>query len=208
MFDGQHTVEAEKQRRGGKNCTIECKVYYGLTQEDEEELFLKQTGVSTPVSSGDYLRAEYNFGKGHVVDMVKILERNGIRCDFTKHSVSKKVSDYGAVYKLYEEVGKEDFDAGVKLLMETWNGIASSMTSEVFCAVVRFHCMYDGRYKHSSFVKKLSMVDPKAIVREGRSMVVSSNKFVRVLVNIYNRGRQDYLPQPEELKSLARQNNL
>ena len=39
VFDGQNTVEARRTCNGGKDVTIRCKVFYGLTKEDEATLF-------------------------------------------------------------------------------------------------------------------------------------------------------------------------
>lgn len=47
VFDGQNTVEARRTCNGGKDVTIRCKVFYGLTKEDEATLFAIQTGNAT-----------------------------------------------------------------------------------------------------------------------------------------------------------------
>ena len=35
VFDGQHTIAACKAKRGGRDCMVDCKVFYGLTRLDE-----------------------------------------------------------------------------------------------------------------------------------------------------------------------------
>ena len=47
VFDGQHTLMTRKAMNGGADLPIICKVYYGLTQEEEAILFSRQTGVSS-----------------------------------------------------------------------------------------------------------------------------------------------------------------
>ena len=44
VFDGQNTVEARRTCNGGMELPIRCKVFYGLTKEDEATLFAIQTG--------------------------------------------------------------------------------------------------------------------------------------------------------------------
>lgn len=43
-FDGGHTIAALKAKNGNRDLMVDCKVFYGLTQLDEKELFKKQTG--------------------------------------------------------------------------------------------------------------------------------------------------------------------
>lgn len=62
VFDGQHTLMTRKAMNGGADLPIICKVYYGLTQEEEAILFSRQTGVSAPLTAGAKLRAAL-FGK-------------------------------------------------------------------------------------------------------------------------------------------------
>ena len=52
VFDGQHTIVTRKTMNGGADLPIICKVYTGLTKEEEAILFSKQTGVSRPLTAG------------------------------------------------------------------------------------------------------------------------------------------------------------
>ena len=69
VFNGQHTLAAWKKRYGNK--MIQCKVYRGLTETEEKDLFVKQEGFSKAVGLVDKLRAEYNSGNDEVMDMKK-----------------------------------------------------------------------------------------------------------------------------------------
>lgn len=57
VFDGQHTVSARKQMNGNANLPILCKVYYGMTEQDEALLFAMQTGDSAALTPSAKLRA-------------------------------------------------------------------------------------------------------------------------------------------------------
>mgnify|MGYP003271584299 FL=1 len=56
VFDGQHTIVTRRAMNGGQDLPIICKVYEGLTEEEEAMLFSRQTGVSTPLTAGAELR--------------------------------------------------------------------------------------------------------------------------------------------------------
>ena len=49
VFDGQNTVEARRACNGGKDLPIRCKVFLGLSKEDEATLFaLSLIHISEP----------------------------------------------------------------------------------------------------------------------------------------------------------------
>ena len=57
VVDGQHTIEGRILRNGGKDLPILCKVYTGLTMEQEALFFAEQNGHSAPLTAGIKLRA-------------------------------------------------------------------------------------------------------------------------------------------------------
>lgn len=52
VVDGQHTIEARILRNGGRALPILCKVYTGMTMQQEALLFAEQNGHSAPLSAG------------------------------------------------------------------------------------------------------------------------------------------------------------
>lgn len=46
VFDGQHTIAARKLLNNNCDLNIVCKVYSGLTEQQEAMLFAQQTGIS------------------------------------------------------------------------------------------------------------------------------------------------------------------
>ncbi|PDX74579.1 DUF6551 family protein, partial [Faecalibacterium prausnitzii] len=56
VTDGQHTIEGRILRNGGKDLPILCKVYTGMTVEQEALLFAEQNGFSAPLTAGIKLR--------------------------------------------------------------------------------------------------------------------------------------------------------
>ncbi len=58
VVDGQHTIEARILRNGGRALPILCKVYTGMTMQQEALLFAEQNGHSAPLSAGIKLRAK------------------------------------------------------------------------------------------------------------------------------------------------------
>ena len=58
VMDGQHTIEGCILLNGGEDRPILCKVYTGLTMEQEALLFAEQNGHAAPLSAGIKLRAK------------------------------------------------------------------------------------------------------------------------------------------------------
>ncbi len=58
VTDGQHTIEGRILRNGGEDLPILCKVYTGLTAEQEALFFAEQNGYSAPLTAGIKLRAK------------------------------------------------------------------------------------------------------------------------------------------------------
>ena len=51
VVDGQHTIEARILRNGGRALPILCKVYTGMTMQQEALRFAEQNGHSAPLSA-------------------------------------------------------------------------------------------------------------------------------------------------------------
>lgn len=57
VFDGQHTIAARKVLNGNVDIPILCKVYNGLTEQDEAFLFATQNGEESKPTPGERMRA-------------------------------------------------------------------------------------------------------------------------------------------------------
>ena len=53
VFDGQHTIISLLEMNEGKHIAIRCKVYYGMTEQEEAKLFSMQTGAGRKLSPAD-----------------------------------------------------------------------------------------------------------------------------------------------------------
>ena len=78
VFDGQHTIISLLEMNEGKNLQIRCKVYYGMTEQEEAKIFSMQTGAGRKLSPADKIRAEITSVKtdleGTITDTKTALE--------------------------------------------------------------------------------------------------------------------------------------
>ena len=122
VFNGQHTLAAWKKRYGNK--MIQCKVYRGLTETEEKDLFVKQEGYSKAVGLVDKLRAEYNSGNDEVMDMVRCVTLAGCAMDFDNRTSQSqnRINAVTTAYNVYKEVGHDNFINILDILRRSFYG--------------------------------------------------------------------------------------
>ena len=122
VFNGQHTLAAWKKRYG--NRPILCKVYRGLTEIEEKDLFVKQEGFSKAVGKIDKLRAEYNAGTPDVVEMVDCARIAGCIIDFEAQPTTAKnrVNAIATAYDVYKSIGRDYFINALDILRRAFFG--------------------------------------------------------------------------------------
>ena len=109
VMDGQHTIEGCILLNGGEDRPILCKVYTGLTMEQEALLFAEQNGHAAPLSAGIKLRAKVVGGDAPSKAFVAATNRAGLSLNYD----SMQLSDYrigcvGTALKLYDQLGRRD----------------------------------------------------------------------------------------------------
>ena len=90
VTDGQHTIEARILRNGGKDLPILCKIYTGLTMQQEALFFAEQNGHAAPLTAGIKLRAKVVGEDAPSVAFLAATNRVGL--DFNYDSL--QLSDY------------------------------------------------------------------------------------------------------------------
>ena len=102
VFDGQNTVEARRTCNGGKDVTIRCKVFYGLTKEDEATLFAIQTGNATCLTAGERLRANLVAENPDALYFVGITSNAGVEFAYDGIRAPWKIYCIETAYELYK----------------------------------------------------------------------------------------------------------
>lgn len=122
VFNGQHTLAAWKKRYGNK--PIQCKVYRGLTEVEEKDLFVKQEGFSKAVGMVDKLRAEYNSGDPEVMDMVRCIQIAGCTVDFDNRTsqTQNRINAVTTAFAVYKDVGHDNFINILDILRRSFYG--------------------------------------------------------------------------------------
>ena len=188
VFDGQHTLAALKLLNGGADVVVDCKVYEGLSSEEEATLFSLQNGISKSVESIAKFKALYSAGDIDIVEMVNLTKKAGLTMDFQKNKSEIRIIAIKKSFMIFKSTSNSDYIAILSLIKDTWGGSAESLNTEILGAVYIFHKLYKGEYKHDYFVKQLSKISPIVIVREGKSYITGGDgRFAKQIFNAYNK---------------------
>ena len=124
ILDGQNTVEARRTCNGGMELPIRCKVFYGLTKEDEATLFAIQTGNATCLTAGERLRANLVAENPDALYFVGITSNAGVEFAYDGIRAPWKIYCIETAYELYKQHGCERY---VEMLhiYATWSRISA-----------------------------------------------------------------------------------
>lgn len=189
VFDGQHTLKALVAKNNNKDLMVDCKVYYGMTLEDEARLFAEQNGISRSVESNQKLLSLYIAKDIDVVDFKETIESTGIKCNFKREGAAPwKIACYKSLFDIYLKYGKSHLIELLKIVLEIWGGETDSLRKEILLGMNIFITTYKGEYSRKTLVTKLQKVSPITIFRDGKAFVSGGNKrFARIILNSYNR---------------------
>lgn len=191
IFDGQHTREALRVIHGGE-CMVRCVVYFGLTELDEANLFIEQTGCSTKVTASDKMRVRFNYGGEVESDMVRAAEMAGVRVDFTGGEAINKCTAVKTLMDCYKQIDRAPFIDMMRTIRAAWDGVPGSFSKEVLKGMTCFYQVYYNEFKPKDLISSLQRVRPVTIAREGRGAIGSTKgtSYARFILNLYNSGRR------------------
>lgn len=191
VVDGQHRVAAMRWMNDGGTVMVPCKVYDGLTYEQEADLCYKLDKAKKRLSLSQSTNALVESGAdAESAEIRRLLER----CGFTwalgqKSRKQNEVVSTRAVINAYRLLGGASFSRMFSLLRATWDGEPCSVNAVMISGLALFLKTYDTELNDSTFIKRLSAVDPDEIIRRGK-LDFSTNRtalrYARVLLEKYN----------------------
>jgi len=191
IFDGSHTLAALKQIHKGEHFVVDCKVFSGLTYEDEAYLFALQTGESKDVAFRARLRAMLISNSEEAVMFKKHTAAAGFTlAEETSSNSRYTIAALAKSYKIFTEYGPERYEAILKLLASTFDGAGWSVTSYLLGGMAVFFREFGDEIKVERFVKRLRGVTYDAIRDEARRQMRKSTDIAHALAfaKFYNAG--------------------
>ena len=187
VFDGQHTIVTRKTMNGGADLPIICKVYTGLTKEEEAILFSKQTGVSRPLTAGAELRAALVGKDAQSIAFLNATESTGLQLGLDAYRAPWKIICIRTAFKEYKTYGADLYKEALTMLAKGWEGDPDSLRSGILRGMVRFVALYQGEYDPERLVKRLQTIHPMTLVRDEKAMSGTvSYKYMMLILRTYN----------------------
>ena len=191
LVDGQHRVCAMRKKNGGKDVTALCRVYHGLTYEQEAELYYRLDRAKGHLRLAHATKALVESGAdAEIIEIKRLLEDAGFVWALDKPTGEPfEVEATRAVINAYRLLGGAAFSRMLELVAKTWHGSPGSVKASLLSGMALFLKTYEAELDDDVFIKRLSAVDPEEILRRGKADF-STNKaalrFARVILGKYN----------------------
>ena len=188
IFDGMHTRAAIRLLNGSDNFPILCRVYNGLTEEDEAKLFSMQFGVSEDLSMIYRLRALEVAKDPDVLQFLQATRDAGFKITLGScKSANGHIAACCEAYKSYHALGSVDYTTMLMMLHRTWAGESWSVTRNMISGMTRFVQMYE--VETDDFIRALretTYQEVKDVADRFRGMT-REGAFASALAEIYGR---------------------
>lgn len=190
VFNGQHTTVGWKIHEG-EDAPIMCKVYRGLTWEEEKELFIKQNGISSDPTTFEKMRACYNAGDTDVRGMVVAAARAGVEVTFaTKSEAFGRCIAVSSLFSMYMCLSEKDFVTALLILTGAWQCQKEGYTEGFIKGMTNIFKKYNGQFTPKDMEKSLGRNSPTYYIREAKEMVGAlATRYEKLFVKEYNYNR-------------------
>lgn len=196
VVDGQHRVIALRQMNQDKDVMVACKVYSGMTYEQEADFCYKLDKAKKRLNLSQSTNALAESGEDAEISEIKRIVKNGgfIWALRQKGGNVGEIVATRAVINAYRLLGSVAFTRMMKLLRDTWHGSACSLTARVISGLALFIKTYEIEMDDLMFISQLSKIDPEEIIRRGKldySTTKNALRFARVILEKYNAQRKE-----------------
>lgn len=189
VFDGQHTIAARKMRGGGHDLPILCKVYTGLSEQDEAILFAQQTGFAAKVYPGAKIRALVFAGDPDATSFLEATESAGLSLSFNQSRGQNRIGCVSTAYEAFKSAGAELYIEALRVIAAAWDGHKDSLRAETVQGVTEFIKLYHDEYSPKRLVSRCRRYDPMHICRSVKAAgdtLPAPQKHIFEVWKIYN----------------------
>ena len=188
IFDGMHTRAALMVLNGGDDFPVLCRLFTGMTKEQEAALFTAQFGSSAPVGMIDCLRAMEVAKDPDVLNFLKVTREAGFGITLgSEASPNGSIAAVCSAYKAYGTLGSGEYGRMLTILHRTWAGESWSVNKFMLGGMARFLKMYE--VEDASFVKAFREVTQEMVTNEVRRFrgMTKDGAYAAALAEIFGR---------------------
>lgn len=203
IVDHQHQSQAIYElNKCDPNTPILCKVLTGLTYEQEADLYYRLNTGSTPLSFKDKLVGRIEAKNPEALEFRNIVESCGYVVGGNTNGSLGAVS---TTWKMFRKDGSKHLSQVLSLTYACWPANKNGVDSRIIDGISLFLQYHGDEYKTEQFVKRLSIEDPRDLIRKANSYYaqMDSRAFTKpycmytIIANCYNarlHNRLDIVP--------------
>lgn len=202
VVDGQHHIEAMRQMAGGKDVIVPCMIYTGMTYEDEAAMYASLDTDKTALTPRQHAKAVVEAGSDpKITETKRLVEEGGFTWALEKTTGEPyEIAAVRTLVNAYQLLGGEDFSRMLSLLAGTWQGTPNSLKASILSGMALFVKTYGPELSDRTFIRRMSLVSPEDIIREGRIDNDIALRHARIIWEKYNSQRSSGLELPYRFK--------
>lgn len=188
VIDGQHTLTALRKKNGGNHLLVRCKVYYGLTEQQEAQMFLDQNGYVSSIYWHDKIKAGITAHDPKTVGFLKALAKLGFKISEKGERGDNIIVASAKAFSIYKEVSEPEFMLLFRTLKKAWGGKQESLSRDMIGGLYEFFKAHAGEFDIDTLVSKLSAIPPHEIIRDARILPCKGDmRYANWITRIYNK---------------------
>lgn len=197
IIDGQHRVEALRYHGFDEEWDVECRVYTGLTTEQEAALY-RHLNNTRRITAWDEFKAGLVAGDVECLAIDAIVKANGLKV--SSYAGDAKVMCVAALRNIHKRYGGDALGGALGMVTSAWGHTANAVEKDIVIGASIVCATFNGEIEKPSMVKKLAKTPggPSGLlgrargIREMQSAPIS-RIVAQQMVATYNKGRRTNL---------------
>ena len=190
VVDGQHHIEAMRQKAGGRDVIVPCIIHTGMTYEQEAELYARLDRDKKRLTLRQYTKAVVEAGSdANILKIKRLTEDVGFIWALGEPTGEPfEIAPIRALINAYQLLGGEGFARMLSLMAGAWQGTPNSLKASMLSGMALFIKTYETELHDRAFIRRMSLVSPDEIIRLGRIETDVGLRFARIILDKYNGG--------------------
>lgn len=188
VVDGQHHIEAMRQKAGGRDVIVPCIIHTGMTYEQEAELYARLDRDKKRLTLRQYTKAVVEAGSdANIMEIKRLTEDVGFIWALGEPTGEPfEIAPIRALINAYQLLGGEGFARMLSLMAGAWQGTPNSLKASMLSGMALFVKTYETELHDRAFIRRMSLVSPDEIIRLGRIETDVGLRFARIILDKYN----------------------
>ena len=188
VVDGQHHIEAMRQKAGGRDVIVPCIIHTGMTYEQEAELYARLDRDKKRLTLRQYTKAVVEAGSdANILEVKRLTEGVGFIWALGEPTGEPfEIAPIRALINAYQLLGGEAFARMLSLMAGAWRGTPNSLKASMLSGMALFIKTYGTELHDRTFIRRMSLVSPDEIIRLGRIETDVGLRFARIILDKYN----------------------